>query len=158
MNRRRWLAALIGLGGAVLGGVAAVPAVLAALTPALRPRRGRRWRAVGPLEDFSLGNVEKVIVPLDRGDWSQSLSEKAVYVWRRSEEEVIIYSRNCTDLSCPVNYDAGSECFFCPCHGGIFAKDGRPMAGPPSRPLYRYANRVRDGVLEIDLNSLPPMT
>ena len=32
------------------------------------------------------------------------------------------------------------------------------MAGPPNKPLYRYANRVRDGVLEIDLFSLPPMT
>jgi hypothetical protein len=24
--------------------------------------------------------------------------------------------------------------------------------------MFRYANRVRDGVLEIDLDSLPPMT
>lgn len=97
---------------------------------------------------------------VERGDWARSLDEKGVYVWRKSEKEadVVVFSRNCTDLSCPVKFDEGSECFYCPCHGGIFDKQGIPLAGPPSVPLYRYANRVRGGVLEIDLNSLPPMT
>ena len=31
------------------------------------------------------------------------------------------------------------------------------MAGPPKEPLYRYATRIRDNILEIDLNSIPPM-
>ncbi|WP_164102419.1 QcrA and Rieske domain-containing protein [Candidatus Laterigemmans baculatus] len=82
---------------------------------------------------------------------------QSVYVWRRSAEEVVVFSRSCTDLGCPVTWDPGSHCFLCPCHGGIFAKDGERMAGPPDRPLYRYANRVRDGRLEIDLSSVPPM-
>jgi menaquinol-cytochrome c reductase iron-sulfur subunit len=70
----------------------------------------------------------------------------------------VVFSRNCTDASCPVVFDAGSDCFLCPCHGGVFSKDGTPLHGPPPRPLWRYAARVRAGVLEIDLNSLPPMT
>jgi Rieske Fe-S protein len=56
-----------------------------------------------------------------------------------------------------VNWDAGSQCFYCPCHGGIFDREGVPMAGPPPEPLYRYTTRVRDGVLEIDARSVPPM-
>lgn len=157
MNRRRLLTACIGAGGVVVGAIVGLPGLLAALTPALEPRRGGRWRPLGRLEEFEVGKVEKTTVPLSRGASAQSLEAKAVYVWRRSADELVVYSRNCTDLSCPVNYDPGSECFFCPCHGGIFAKDGTPMAGPPSVPLYRYATRVREGILEIDLNSLPPM-
>jgi menaquinol-cytochrome c reductase iron-sulfur subunit len=98
------------------------------------------------------------VAPVPRGDWARSLGEKGVFVWRASEEEVVVFSRNCTDLSCPVTWDPGSNWFYCPCHGGIFAQDGTNVAGPPTRPLYRYANRVQNGVLEIDLLSLPPMT
>jgi menaquinol-cytochrome c reductase iron-sulfur subunit len=97
-------------------------------------------------------------VEVPREDWAATLRERGVYVWRRSEQEVVVFARNCTDLSCPVTWDPGSQWFFCPCHGGIFSKDGERMAGPPKRPLYRYTNRIRDGVVEIDLRSLPPIT
>jgi menaquinol-cytochrome c reductase iron-sulfur subunit len=158
MNRRSLLATWLGAGGALLSALVAVPALLSVGSPLWRKRSGEAWRAVGPLEDFPVGQVTKGIVQVDRGDWANSLEVKAVYVWRKSAAETVVFSRNCTDLSCPVHFDSGSECFFCPCHGGIFAKDGTPMAGPPRVPLYRYQNRLRDGVLEIDLYSLPPMT
>jgi menaquinol-cytochrome c reductase iron-sulfur subunit len=83
---------------------------------------------------------------------------KGVFVWRETADRLVVYSRNCTDLSCPVTWDEGSGWFYCPCHGGIFNQQGEPVAGPPNRPLYRYATRVREGVVEIDLKSLPPMT
>ena len=55
-----------------------------------------------------------------------------------------------------MRYDPGSTFYYCPCHGGIFNQAGDPVAGPPARPLYRLATRVRGGVLEIDLTSIPP--
>lgn len=158
IDRRNWLSVLIGGGAMALGAVIGIPALLAAIHPALRGRRGQAWRDAGKLDDFPLGKVSPTVVQVQRNDWARSLDAKTVYVYRRSAEEVVVYSRNCTDLSCPLVFDPGSECFFCPCHGGIFGKEGNPMAGPPKTPLYRYANRVRDGVLEIDLHSLPPMT
>jgi menaquinol-cytochrome c reductase iron-sulfur subunit len=54
-----------------------------------------------------------------------------------------------------LDYDRGSACFFCPCHGGIFRQNGERLAGPPKRPMYRYAHRLRDGIVEIDLQSVP---
>jgi menaquinol-cytochrome c reductase iron-sulfur subunit len=158
MSRRKLLTLLLGAGGTVLSGVFVLPAVVAALSPAARRGPSSAWRAAGPLEEFPIGEVVPAIVEVEHGDTAYSLDRKAVYVWRTSGEEVVVYSRSCTDLSCPVHFDRGSECFFCPCHGGIFAKDGTPMAGPPPRPLYRYATRIENGVLEIDLFSLPPMT
>lgn len=157
-DRRKMLTVLLGAGGAFWGGVVGIPALLAAFTPAFRSERGPLWRTLGRLDDFTIGAVEQAVFRVRRGGWGKPLDEKSVYVWRQSEDEAVVYSRNCTDLSCPVTYDGGSECFFCPCHGGIFAKDGTPMAGPPPRPLYRYDARVRAGRLELDANSLPPMT
>ncbi len=158
IDRRNWLAALFALGGAAIAGVVGMAAMLSALSPAWRHPRGERWRSAGDTAGFALGKIEPVVVRVGRNDWSRSLDEKTVYVYRRSDDQFVVYSRNCTDLSCPLVFDAGSECFFCPCHGAIFGKEGQPMAGPPKRPLYRYASRVREGVLEIDLDSLPPMT
>lgn len=158
MNRRTFLSWLAAAGGAAFAGVLAIPAAITALSPVTRRKRDGSWVPVGSLGEFPVGEMSKAVVPVPREDWAESLREKGVFVWRPSAEETVVFSRNCTDLSCPVNWDPGSGWFFCPCHGGIFAEDGRNMAGPPDRPLYRYANRVHDGMLEIDLNSLPPMT
>ncbi|MEX0653691.1 MAG: Rieske 2Fe-2S domain-containing protein [Phycisphaeraceae bacterium] len=158
MDRRTWLKRAVAGLGLTVGGAVGLPATVAILSPVIRYRRAARWEPVGPLDQFPVGEVTQVAVDVPRDDWAQSLRRKGVYVWRADEQRTVVYSRNCTDLSCPVTFDPGSEVFFCPCHGGIFAKDGTVMAGPPNRPLYRYASRVRAGVLEIDLQSLPPMT
>jgi menaquinol-cytochrome c reductase iron-sulfur subunit len=156
MNRRSFLAWLVKGGGAVVAGVIGIPALLSALSPVFKRNSEPWWVPVGPLDSFEAGGVSKAVVPVPRRDWGSALREKGVFVWRTEDSEVVVFSRNCTDLSCPVNYDPGSGWFFCPCHGGIFSEDGTNVAGPPPRPLYRYASRVQQGVLEIDLNSLPP--
>ncbi len=42
-----------------------------------------------------------------------------------------------------------AELFMCPCHGGVYYKDGTVAAGPPPRPLTRYPVRVNQGQVEI---------
>lgn len=159
MQRRMLLKQIIAVaGGAIVSAVAAVPSFIAAISPAISRRPRDVWQSVGPFDEFPLNEVRKATAFVPRNDPARELRDKGVYVWRHAEDEAIVFSRNCTDLSCPVTYDQGSECFFCPCHGGIFAKNGDRLAGPPNRPLYRYAVRVRGGQLEIDLSSLPPMT
>ena len=158
MNRRSLLTGLMLAGNAVLGAVIGIPAMLLTLSPAWQATAGPRWRRVGRLNEDPVGSLEKSVVNIDRGDWSKSLDQKSVYVWRVNNDQIVVYSRNCTDLSCPVHFDSGSECFLCPCHGGIFAKDGTPLAGPPKVPSYRYEVRLRSGEVEINLSSLPPMT
>ena len=50
----------------------------------------------------------------------------------------VAYSQRCTHLSCPVIFNEASAQLECPCHAGAFnAEDGRPLAGPPKRPLAR---------------------
>ncbi|HUG92899.1 MAG TPA: Rieske (2Fe-2S) protein [Planctomycetaceae bacterium] len=159
MERRALLSQWLVTGGSLaLAGISAVPSFIAAISPALRGRSDHGWQPLGRLDDFPEGAVVRAEVEVPRPDASRALREKGVYVWRASPDETVVYSRNCTDLSCPVTFDEGSECFFCPCHGGIFARNGERLAGPPNRPLDRYATRVKDGVLEIDLNSLPAFT
>jgi menaquinol-cytochrome c reductase iron-sulfur subunit len=157
MNKRRFSKLFIAASGLLVSGVAGIPALLAVFSPSLRRRADEIWQTVGPLDDFPQGQVTKAAVPVPRDDWARSLREKGVFVLRETADQFVVYSRNCTDLGCPITWDPGSQWFFCPCHGGIFSKDGERQAGPPKLPLYRYQSRIRGGVLEIDLNSVPPM-
>jgi menaquinol-cytochrome c reductase iron-sulfur subunit len=155
MTRRTLFGLLVTAGSALVAGVVGIPALVAGLSPALRPRRGETWRPIGGLESFAVGKVKEGVVARDDGAWPRTFQRTAVFVWRRSEAELVVFSRSCTDLGCALDYEQGSGCFFCPCHGGVFAQDGRRLAGPPNRPMLRYAHRVRDGVIEIDVSSLP---
>lgn len=159
MTRRELFSRLIAGIGLTSAGIVGIPALLNVFSPLFERERGERWQTLGPVEDFSVGDMTEATIEVPRQrESSQSLSEQVVYVWRETSEDIVVFSRHCTDLGCGVIWDPGSEWFFCPCHGGIFAKNGERMAGPPQQPMYRYDTRIQEGALEIDLNSLPPMT
>lgn len=57
---------------------------------------------------------------------------------RQASGELVAYSQVCTHLSCAVIHDQRENTLFCPCHHGYFTvAEGRPYAGPPTRPLPR---------------------
>lgn len=156
MERRDFLALAVKTGGALAAGVILAPAVVTTLSPVWEKRRQGIWVPVGALDQFAPGAVSQALVEIPRDDWAQSLRKRGVFVWRPSVDEVVVYARSCTDLGCPVTWDPGSGWFFCPCHGGIFDREGVPQKGPPKQPLHRYAHRVVAGNLQIDLDSIPP--
>jgi menaquinol-cytochrome c reductase iron-sulfur subunit len=54
----------------------------------------------------------------------------------------IVFSNRCMHLGCPVQ--ASGTGFACPCHGGQYNQKGIRTAGPPIRPLDRYAWQIRN--------------
>ena len=42
-------------------------------------------------------------------------------------------SSKCPHLGCRVHWDAGRGEFICPCHNGVFDKNGIAVSGPPSK-------------------------
>jgi Rieske Fe-S protein len=55
---------------------------------------------------------------------------------RSDEHTFVAYSQKCTHLSCAVVPRVEDGVIRCPCHDGIFdLASGRPIAGPPRRPL-----------------------
>ncbi|HKB07004.1 MAG TPA: Rieske (2Fe-2S) protein [Candidatus Polarisedimenticolia bacterium] len=56
--------------------------------------------------------------------------------------EIVALSDVCPHLGCKVHYEGAQGRFVCPCHGGVFEKDGTAIAGPPAeegKNLKRYA-------------------
>jgi Rieske Fe-S protein len=65
---------------------------------------------------------------------------------RVDESTFVAYEQQCTHLTCPVLPAVAEGELHCPCHEGIFdLMSGRPIAGPPQRPLARVHLEVRDG-------------
>src|SRR5262245_13904783 len=63
---------------------------------------------------------------------------------RLSSTEFVAYSQKCTHLSCAVIPRPSEGVLHCPCHNGFFElRDGRPVAGPPRRPLPKVRLEVR---------------
>ncbi|WP_141735981.1 ubiquinol-cytochrome c reductase iron-sulfur subunit [Oligoflexus tunisiensis] len=157
MDRRKLLSLTVAGTGCAIAGAVGVPVLINMLAPAFAADDVEDWRPIGPLGDFPIGAMQNREVVISDQKEHQNLSRRSLYVWRRSDQEFVVYSRACTDLGCPIVWDQGSEWFFCPCHGGIFDKEGERRAGPPKRGLWKYATRIQDGVLEINVRSVPPM-
>lgn len=67
---------------------------------------------------------------------------------RTGERELVAYDQRCTHLSCPVLPQVERGRLHCPCHNGNFdLATGRPLSGPPRRPLPRVELELRDGVV-----------
>ncbi len=56
----------------------------------------------------------------------------------QTEEGFTAYSRICTNLGCLVSWDNANDQFRCPCHNGVFDRNGKNISGPPPRPLDQY--------------------
>jgi nitrite reductase/ring-hydroxylating ferredoxin subunit len=55
---------------------------------------------------------------------------------RTGPDSFVAYGQECTHLSCAVRPQFDKGVFHCPCHEGLFdMATGRPLAGPPRRPL-----------------------
>ena len=64
---------------------------------------------------------------------------------RLPNNALVAYSQKCTHLSCAVIPDPAKGQLMCPCHNGCFdLEHGRPIAGPPRRPLPRMQLVVRN--------------
>ena len=155
MTRRSLLGLLVAGASLLVGGILGIPALLAAFSPVFKRRPREIWRSLGRLSEFAIGAASEATSSPDPDVWPRTFSRQTVFVWRPSESHLVVFSRSCTDLGCALNYDRGSGCYLCPCHGGIFDHDGERLAGPPKKPMHRYNYRVRDGLLEIDLTSIP---
>lgn len=70
--------------------------------------------------------------------FSYPTQEDPCILVRQHNGDVVAYSQVCTHLSCAVIHKEPENTLFCPCHNGFFTvEEGRPYAGPPTRPLPR---------------------
>jgi menaquinol-cytochrome c reductase iron-sulfur subunit len=148
-TRRRflsWMSVSLGSLAAVLAGI---PLVGYFFSPVIQ-RQPQAWRAVGAVDDFPIGDTVMVrYLDPDPVPWAGFAGRSAAWVRRESADQIIAFSMYCTHTGCPITWSSGAQMFMCPCHGGVFHRDGSVAAGPPPRPLERLPVRIRNGQVEI---------
>ena len=136
-SRRGFMGKAMGAAVAALGGLGAFVAggFLYPVPPAKqRPMFVRREREIEPGKPIELRHP----------------NGRKVLLIRKPDGELMAISTVCTHLGCTALYRPQKQDFHCPCHDGYFDADGRPVAGPPQRPLATYAVEVRNGLVFVD--------
>ena len=93
-----------------------------------RRRRGQpEMRRIASLDQLPAGGVLTFTYPGPEDD---------CVIVRTPDDRLVAYSQKCTHLSCAVRPRVAEDTIHCPCHEGLFdLRSGRPLAGPPRRPL-----------------------
>lgn len=158
ITRKQFLEMLsIGLAG-IAGTVVSIP-FFASLAGPLLTKTKETWRELGPVEKFEIGKT--VLITYEDADplkWAGTTAKTAAWLRRENESLFTAFSVNCTHLGCPVRWIEGSELFLCPCHGGVYYKDGSVASGPPPKALTKYKVRVNNGKVEILTHPTPITT
>ena len=149
LGRRNFMkVAIAGIGG-LIGTAIGLPAIPYIMGPALQ-KESDDWIQLGSISkvELNIPTLFKKTIETQTG-WINTEEEISAYVLTSNGQDYVVMSNVCTHLACRVRWIPEKDSFFCPCHNGVFAKDGTVVAGPPSRPLDRFESKVEDGVIFI---------
>jgi Rieske Fe-S protein len=150
-DRRRALAKF------VVAGVGLVSAGLASLVGAVASPRtagsALRWRKAASLSDLSPDAPFTAVLGERHHDgWMETRKQSVIFI-EKDGDAYRALSATCSHLGCRVNWDATTSRFKCPCHGGVYDRQGNVVSGPPPRPLTRINVRVnpQTSAIEVEL-------
>ena len=154
-RRRKFLNGVcIAMGTASLASIMA--GVIAFLLSPLEHSTAEVWRTVGKVNDFKIGSTSVVTLEdASSVQWAGYAGKTAAYLRRDDEASFTCFSINCTHLGCPVRWIDSAQLFMCPCHGGVYYKDGAVAAGPPPLPLPKYRVRILNGQVQVLASPVP---
>jgi len=139
---------IAGIGG-LIGLSYTIPAIAYVLGPALQ-KSTSEWIPLGSVSKVEVGvpTLFKTTLQTQTG-WITNDEEFSAYVLTEDGQNFIVMSNICTHLGCRVRWIAEKGNFYCPCHNGVFAKNGTVVSGPPPRPLDRYESKIENGVIYV---------
>lgn len=150
VGRRSFLATLTWLIGALISASYAIPAIAYLIAPTRQDEEQGDWLSLGSTAKVELGTPTLFKATIERQTgWISNLEEISAYVLTENGRSYVAFSNICSHLGCRVRWIEDQEQFFCPCHNGVFAKDGTVLEGPPPRPLDQFETRVVDDQIEI---------
>ncbi len=150
MNRRDFFKTIIAAGSALIGSALGIPAIAYIVGPALQTGKSKDWLHLGSISKIELGvpTLFKTKLQKQTG-WITDEEEITVYALTENGRDFIAMSNICTHLGCRVRWINERNQFFCPCHNGVYNKQGEVVSGPPPRPLDRYPVKVENDHLFI---------
>ncbi|WP_077213789.1 ubiquinol-cytochrome c reductase iron-sulfur subunit [Bacillus dakarensis] len=154
VTRRQFLNyTLTGVGGFMAAGML-MPMVRFAVDPVLKHDAAGDFVVTGMKIADITNEPTRVDFSFEQKDgWYTSEVTNQAWVFKDENGEILALSPVCKHLGCTVAWntdDANPDHFFCPCHNGLYTKDGTNVPGtPPSAPLDVYPYKDSDGFLAL---------
>ena len=138
-SRRSALSKLVSAGlGLITAGLAGLVGLVAAPKASATTRR---WRAAASIFDLPPKDPFTAVLADKHADgWYETRKEQVVFIDRKGE------GYRAMSATC-----AHRQQFLCPCHGGVYDREGRVVSGPPPRGLERLAVRVNPQTSDIEV-------
>jgi Rieske Fe-S protein len=132
---------VLGSGAAILTGF---PLVSYFIAPAFKKTTGK-WMDFGAVEDLAPGGIEMLTYEFMVKDGWLVLPQRG-FVWAKINKDhtIKVFSSTCTHLVCNVIWQEETNHFICPCHSGRFDSNGKPVAGPPTKPLSVLEHKIEE--------------
>ena len=90
------------------------------------------------------------VIHIDAGA-EDNLPSKGLLVYRKSETEVLAFSRVCTHSQGLLSHQGGDNLAVCALHGAVFSKEGKPTSGPAQSALTSYTASVSGNTITISV-------
>ena len=149
INRRAFIKTTVLCSGAAA--LTGIPLASYFIAPALK-KAGGKWVDFGAVEDLSPGSIEMLTYEFMVKDGWLVLPQRG-FVWAKinKNNDIKIFSSTCTHLACNVIWQEDTHQFLCPCHSGRFDANGKPVAGPPTKPLSVLEHKIEEDNLLVYL-------
>lgn len=156
VSRRDFIKGTAAVIGGFIGALIGLPSVAFLLSPAAKSDgESDAVVALGPLANYPIGIPTRFDFTQTKvNGWERTATNYGLYVVRKSETEVRVFSDVCTHLGCRVSWHEDQEHYISPCHDGHFDIMGNVVSGPPPRPLDEFVTKIEGGELFVQL---PPI-
>jgi len=152
LGRRDFIKATVATIGGLIGALIGIPSVVYLISPSLQAQEATDLIDLGPLENYPVGIPTRFDFTLTKvNGWERTATNYGLYVVRKSDSEVRVFSDICTHLGCRVTWHPDQEHYISPCHDGHFDILGKNISGPPPRPLDEFVTKIEEGKLFVQL-------
>lgn len=147
-SRRDFLGFLTFSLGGLISLAIGIPAISYIISPARKKVEDVNFIPLGAADRVTPGEPTLFRTKItQKSGWITDETELSYYVLTENNREFVAMSNICTHLGCRVHWVEDEERFFCPCHNGVFDKNGEVVSGPPPRPLKQYEVKEENGQL-----------
>lgn len=151
-RRRLFISANVAIQGA-LGLLVGVPVAGYVLGAIFSPEP-TAWVKVGPLANIPPNEpTEFAINAPIAGAGISTTRPIGVFVLKTGNQLFTFYN-GCTHMGCPIQWNGFQQLYKCPCHGGIYDRLGRVIAGPPPYALWQFQHKIVNGDLYVYVAAL----
>jgi Rieske Fe-S protein len=141
-DRRHFLVRAIAAVQAAIGATLTFILGGAILSPSFQ-QRSELWLRAALLDALPDDEPLPVTLRVARHDGlTQVIDRTVVYLVKTGDGQVRAMQSTCTHLGCRTSYDREKKLILCPCHGGVYDRQGRVMSGPPPAPLPTLPTRI----------------